>query len=507
MTTDDPVHSSQRGFVLVYTVLLLPFLIGVTAVAIDVGSWYLQAQRAQRAADAAALAGVVWLPDASRAAAAARDAASRNGFQHDHNANVVVERLSGYSLRVMVGTASAQVFSSWFLDEFAITRVADAEYLPPVALGSPTNALGTGNLTDSGPRSGFWLAASGHCSVAEHGDPRLARWRASYIGGYPPICGGELNPDYDPSGYVFAVELARDLSSSLTIEVYDATYDPGRGIDSEMARINPLGAPSELMTRFTVYGPDATPFDLTDNPVLAVHDIASRQSSWRSNWRAIHTIASPRAGTYYVRVQTPFSGGPDRTAGSNGFALRARVGSTFQPCTTLDPAPAGGPAFRADCPQVYALQDLPIFATISGVVAEFFLAEVDPGHAGKALEITLFDVGEGARSVEILDPNGSPAAFTWRTDCTPPIVAPAGGCSGRATVLDVSGTGAQPGPHRISASKYNDRSLILTIDLPPDYADVYAGNWWKVRYRAGASVNDRTTWSARVIGDPVRLIQ
>ena len=492
-------RSEQGGYVMVLTALLIVPLLGFVAMAVDIGAWYVQAQANQRAADAAALAGVVWLPDMTKATAVAKETASRNGFQHGVNSTVLVERAGANELRVKVASASPQYFSQLFLDEFAITRSAVAEYVPPVALGSPNNSLGTGDLPGFSRPDGFWLAASGKCSVAENGDLRLSRWSASYTGTpspYPPICGGDLNPGYNNAsgtgGYVFAIELGQTTGQPLTVQVYDATYSPSltSPTDIEFARINPLGAVSQFRTRYTLYRPDATPFDLTDNPVVQQVIVNPYDASYQNQWRGI-TVPTPTAGTYFLRVDTL---DVSQSVGSNGFALRAFLGSTFTECSTLTANPT--------CPRVYAVNDLPLYASLA-LTTDFYMAEIDPRHAGKTLQVTLFDVGEGANGVEILDPNGNPATFTWETECSPPIVPPSGGCSGSGTYLDVSGTGAQPGGRRMSASKYNDRSIVISIQIPDDYP--YAGNWWKVRYHASASMTDRTTWSVRVLGDPVRL--
>jgi hypothetical protein len=126
-------------------------------------------------------------------------------------------------------------------------------------------------------------------------------------------------------------------------------------------------------------------------------------------------------------------------------------------------------------------------------------------HAGKTMVVTLFDPGEGARRLEVLDPNGNPVTFSWSTPCDPPTP-PTGGCSGTTAALDVSGTGTQPGPNRASTSRYNDRTITLRVPLPADFG-VYGGRtWWKIRYSVGSSPTDRTTWSVVIEGDPVHLV-
>ena len=71
----------ERGVVVVWLVILLVVLLGVTALAIDVGYWQLTQTREQRAADAAALAGAVTFPgDPAQANAAALAMANSNGY-------------------------------------------------------------------------------------------------------------------------------------------------------------------------------------------------------------------------------------------------------------------------------------------------------------------------------------------------------------------------------------------------------------------------------------------
>jgi hypothetical protein len=116
--------------------------------------------------------------------------------------------------------------------------------------------------------------------------------------------------------------------------------------------------------------------------------------------------------------------------------------------------------------------------------------------------IQLFDPGEGARTIEVLDPNGNPVSFDYENveGFTPTY-------SGTTNLLDVSGAGPQP-PNRSSTFKFNERKMQLTIDLPANYAALYGtSTWWKLRYTTSSSgVTDRTTWSVAIVGDPLRLV-
>ena len=66
---------------------------GLAALTVDVSRWYLEGQQVQRAADAAALAGVTWMPqDLAKATLAAKDIAARNGYPNSGSSVVVRSR-------------------------------------------------------------------------------------------------------------------------------------------------------------------------------------------------------------------------------------------------------------------------------------------------------------------------------------------------------------------------------------------------------------------------------
>ena len=492
----------DRGYVMFLTALLLLPLLAIAAIGVDFGLWYLQAARNQRVADAAALAGAVWMPDQDLAEAAALDAVARNGLTPGVDSTVNIDFPGNNSVRVQVSSKSELSFSDLFLDEFAITRSAVGEYVPPVAIGSPLNRLG---------EEGLWLAISGDCSVRENGDLLAARTLAGYPGGsYPPaMCGGGFpNPDYT-GVHTFAVIIDQNPGQAVTVQVYDGTYAPSSGKSTDFE----LRPPSRFDTTFTLYDAPGPPFDITAHAVLASRTYPDRDAASDAQWTTIGTIPNPEPGLYYLTVSTNGTGGLD-SFGSNGYGLREFAGVTPTNCssrpTDFDYSPS--------CPQVAAVEHMSTFASLSNGSKEFFLAEIDGKHAGKDLEISLFDVGEGAERIEIIDPDGNPVPFTWTTDCTvtPPASPP--GCSGtheawtdpsdgssHPYTLDVSGSGVQVYADTFSTSLWNDRTVVFTIDIPNDYATAYAGRWWKVKYYFGSDITDRTTWSVRVIGDPVRL--
>ena len=87
-------QSNDRGYVLLLAALLMIPMMGFVAPAVDVGAWYARSASISRAADAASLAGVVWLPDLGAATAAAETAAERNGFDPaDPDITVAVTQL------------------------------------------------------------------------------------------------------------------------------------------------------------------------------------------------------------------------------------------------------------------------------------------------------------------------------------------------------------------------------------------------------------------------------
>ena len=71
---------AEQGLAVLLTVLCLVPLLTFAAMGVDVASWYSRMGELQRAADAAALAGTVWMPNLSKATTTAHDSLARNGI-------------------------------------------------------------------------------------------------------------------------------------------------------------------------------------------------------------------------------------------------------------------------------------------------------------------------------------------------------------------------------------------------------------------------------------------
>jgi Flp pilus assembly protein TadG len=500
-------RDDERGVVMVVTVIGMTVLLIFVALAVDFGSFYVRAAQIKRAADAAALAGVVWMPEFETAEQVALATAKRNGFEDGvDDIRVTAARVTGKNRQLRVTITDDRVdqyFSRVVVERQGITRGSTAEYVLPVPLGSPKNTFGTGDLLSGSNRENFWAAVNGFCAGHESGDDKLARYESYSSSSGSTQCNttSPASPqadEYDPNGYLYAIELPEN-ATSLKLEIYDAAYNTS-GSPSDLAV---AGGSQQVTTIFEVYDRNPTPLDLSNLSLLSTTTLTTNQSqgTYQNRWANFRTWNNPQAGIYYVRVKTQANQLNSRA--SNGFALRAFTGSTFgtNPCTTI----IGATGYSASCPNVYGVNDMSLLANFGGTNADFFLADVDPVHAGKTMRLRLFDPGEGANSLQILDPNGSPASFAWSTPCSPPTP-PAGGCSGSGSSLNVSGTGAQPFSPMASSSRYNDRSIIIDVPLPANYTAVFGTKtWWKIRYAVGTSPTDRTTWAANIVGDPVHL--
>jgi hypothetical protein len=540
--------------------IMLP-LLAFTGFAVDVGAWYAHANRLQRAADAAALAGVVWMPNDEKAETIALETAKANGFDDaDADITVTVTPVGNRRLQVHIhDTEVGMFFSRIFLDNVDIERQALAEYVQSVPMGSPDNSLGNDpeRWNVSGySRPFYWLNTSGPAGFKHNGD----RHTAGNCTGAHSNCSGATNLDYDEDGYFFRIAVeSRPVSGDMTVQVYDPAFfytgdtcntgdllDPADGATytNQVNTLVALGitdaaarytrgntewcpgdqniAGQDVQTSYIVRAPDNTPFDNTDNPVVCgmtfsaysgeVYPLLTSNTPgglenmlFRSHFRQWTTVctvpwASISVGDYLLQVRTnaDLSAPPSSlvnedatvaTGGYNRYALRSGFGTP-------------GAAGYSTGLNLYADGRLPIYVnqSVAGLATNFYLARVVPEYAGQTLELEFYDVADGSNGTLTVSRPAETASSgvgscTFIRDATPPDITTSSTCTSPT----------------LTSADYNGRVVTVQIPLTDTYtcdAGSDLGCWFRVNLDfSGGTPRDTTTWSARVRGDPVRLVE
>lgn len=187
----------DHGVAMVMMGLVLLPLMMFAALGVDLASWYARISYLQRSADAAALAGTVWMPDLAKATTEAKASLRENGVVDKDEGgtddlDVVVSRGSRpTSLRVVVTDNSVtRYFSQVFTGTQTLSRSAEAEYNLPIPLGSPLNYFGGDSTRTAGASvtaySVAWprdyitrVPVTVPCNIGTTSAQRLGRWAGS----------------------------------------------------------------------------------------------------------------------------------------------------------------------------------------------------------------------------------------------------------------------------------------------------------------------------------------
>src|SRR5438093_12029671 len=127
----------ERGQTLVIVGLTVMVLLGFLGLVADIAWYQVNLARVQRAADAGALAGVVYLPgNLSGAVTAAKNESMKNGFQDGVGGVTVIASPDGGNDRILRVDVDAPV-RSYFARLFGVgsfdgRRIARAEFILPV---------------------------------------------------------------------------------------------------------------------------------------------------------------------------------------------------------------------------------------------------------------------------------------------------------------------------------------------------------------------------------------
>ncbi|MGF1616972.1 MAG: pilus assembly protein TadG-related protein [Acidimicrobiia bacterium] len=492
------IRKEDKGVSLPLVAGMFVVLLGMAAFAIDLGWLYLNGTRLQRAADSSALAGVVFLPsDTANVAAKATDGANANGWSIGtvNGTNVgsgpdelTWTPLSDNRLEIELETTVPTFFLKVLgMNEFAMSRTATAEYIKPVPLGSPANCIGIGhavsnaglpssanasfNACNTYPQN-FWAAINGRRTDKHHGDP------------YAVTCGYNCsgsNSEFSPS-YYHAIEVPAG-KNWVDLYIYDAGfYDRVNFAETGDEHNLSNSTTGGTHMNFALFQPDSTPLIPDDNsaPVscssgsnnLTVNS-ESNASTYMNRWRRMCRIPNPTEGLYILRT----TNGGDTIGGSNHFSFLAATNNISPPA------------------RIYAVNSMSIFTNAPSGQATVYIAEVDPVHANKTLELRFFDPGEGSGNsfMTVVPPpgvSGYSCEWTATNYVTPNNATSGTGCSIHTTI---SGT-----------AQFNGEWITMEISIPPGYT-CSTDCFWKMNLDLNVS-HDRTTWEAKIIGNPVKLV-
>jgi len=528
MSRNDP-RREEGGQTLIIVALMLSVLFGFVGLVADIGWYELNLIRVQRAADAAALAGVVFLPtNVSGAVTAAKNESAKNGFT-DGVAGVTVtavpdavnDKVLGVTVRAPVRTWFARLFG---VTAFSARRNGRAEFILPVPMGSPQDYLGIYKLFQSdgtvkdvrdapdasnGPKldsQGFWAAVLTRGGQHSNGDA----FSPAYDGGTNP------NAQFDANGYSYTIEIPSG-SSMGEVWLFDATFCAvGHGATGSYLGtgdhwIGPGGTP--VTTTYRLWDTQGTPYTTDDDVLMtdsaarfASEDQVDKGSDYRGNqsysdggyngsgssdcqidpdhndWYQLANGLIP--GTYRLQVTTSALGNAS-TSAENMFGIQIRANGS-----------AGA--------RVYGTTRMCLYNNLDNATSLFYLAQIPASHAGKTLEIRLFDPGDvgGTAFLRIKKPTPTGyvnAAFNYTA---------AGGSGSQSgsnvTQLQTANSGS---------SLYQNAWVTIQIPLPASYGvggltppGETEPAWWKIEYQISQAGNDTTTWEVGIRGNPVHLI-
>ncbi|PUA81607.1 pilus assembly protein TadG-related protein [Nocardioides currus] len=217
-------------------------------------------------------------------------------------------------------------------------------------------------------------------------------------------------------------------------------------------------------------------------------------------WNTLCTFTPSVAGDYYLQVRSnvKFSGAATDTSTSGNSAIFSQSGDdTTVKGTAVNSFGLRAYSGTAGSVSISAWKSMRIFVNGENAQTSFNLVRVVPAAQGKTLNFGFFDVGEGATS-----------SASMR------IVPPADSNMSSATNCKASGfvTSNLPTCSMAISTAFNGKQQYMKVPIPNNYTCTWqsqGGCWWRVTVDFGGSngVHDATTWTAEILGEPIRLVE
>ena len=220
----------EQGFYMVWFAVTFVALTSFAGLALEFNRWQQIATRAQKAADAAALGGAVFLPDnvGNKAFTTAQTLASQNGYTNGSNGVTVTPSVGKLPNQLNV-TISIVTHNPWGAlvgyGSTTIVRHAVAEYQLPQNLGSPQNIYGN-DPESAAAQPQFWGNVFGPSSSKSKGDAIQAAGPSPAAASLCDAdnCASSVNKDYSANGYFYGIDVPAGTVGPLNVQVFDPAF-------------------------------------------------------------------------------------------------------------------------------------------------------------------------------------------------------------------------------------------------------------------------------------------
>ena len=315
---------------------------------------------------------------------------------------------------------------------------------------------------------------------------------------------GTANPNYDGKGVDYNVVIAGPNGQ---VQLFDPTFcatgSEGAGKGSYGTGDHWIGgtpSSSPVTTTYTLWDQNGTPYDISDDVQKATSAglfAGKIQADYSGNYGSPTAgLADCQADPYHNAWYQLASGLP---AGSYRLNVTTSVAGNAN--TNAENMWSAWVSSSSGNSQVYGQGKMVTYNNLVAGTQLFYLAQIDQVHAGKTMEIKLFDPGDvsGNAFLKIMSPDGNAynyvSNFTYTAD------------NGRSGTGPTIQTAASP-----NTSYYQDSLITIEIPLPTTYGSTGltppgepGAGWWKIEYTVNGG-DDTTTWQVDIQGNPVHLL-
>ena len=564
-----PAHRrAQRGQTLVIFAFLAVFMILLLGLVLDSVRLFILAAEAERTAEAATLAGALYMPkyfntlspDGQDAMNRACATAQANGVSAcpvgAGQIGADVEQVTGnqYEIQVTVTLQADVFFLSYVAPNLAsatVSRTAVAQYLPPIQLGSRSAAFGD----EADGVQSFWASINGPYELKEQGDAYTPKWEEgptdpvkypdsssspyNYSRWTPAQCCTNhqqwptaiTNPDQQSAGFTYSdgsltapgYSYEIDVPSgvgNVQVQIYNAVFDPSNSNNTN----DSLGSACDDPT----FNSGGCKKDKSNEYLQMHYALYSAPLQFERGTDTLLTHFSPATLEFYGDHGCTGTTGWDPVLAFCATPTNHTVEDWYTLYTITQP---GTYRLTVAATGYYGWHSYGVKLVDSSSVSITSLTPsgtalspaTDGPHVwGWNTECVHFDA---ATSTATFDLGEIPAAYAGKTlsfSLFDPgeVNAPA---NNTMEILDPSGnpvqwpswarTASGSGGTQLSASingdrYYNGLWLHVPVAIPATYNPAAGSDWWQVQYAVtgGGAAHDTITISISLGGSPVHLV-